>query len=449
MPLTPDSKIYTVSQLNRESKRVLNEHFFSVRVEGEISNLSTPSSGHIYFSLKDNAAQIRCAMFKTQLRRLMFNPANGLQIIATAQVTLYEPRGDYQLVVENLEEAGDGALRMAFEALKRQLSVEGLFDASRKQTLPTLPHCIGVITSPSGAAIRDILTVLKRRFPAVPVILYPVAVQGDSAKHDIVRALNLANTLGQCDVLILGRGGGSLEDLQAFNEEIVARAIDASAIPVIAGIGHEIDVTIADFVADLRAATPSAAAEHAVPDQREWQSRFSSLETKLSQHLGRQLTQKAQALAWLDKRLNRQHPGQKLAANAQRLDELELRLSRSTNRKLLQCRSNLDTQTAKLYSQSPAHKINSHRLRQHNLQQRLNTAWQRKFEHLHQRLNQAGQTLHAVSPLATMNRGYALVTDMETGAVIRSTRQIKKDDVVLTRLANGGFTSRVETITED
>ncbi|MBE0435517.1 MAG: exodeoxyribonuclease VII large subunit [Methylomicrobium sp.] len=449
MPLTLDNRLYTVSQLNRESKRVLNEHFFSVRVAGEISNLSTPSSGHIYFSLKDNAAQIRCAMFKTQLRRLKFKPANGLQVIATAQVTLYEPRGDYQLVVENLEGTGDGALRMAFEALKDQLSKEGLFDASRKKPLPTLPHCIGIITSPSGAAIRDILTVLKRRFPAIPVILYPVSVQGDNAKHDIVRALNLANTLDQCDVLILGRGGGSLEDLQAFNEEIVARAIAASAIPVIAGVGHEIDVTIADFVADLRAATPSAAAEHAVPDQREWQSRFISLETKLSRHLDRQLAQKGQTLAWLDKRLKQQHPGQKLAANAQRLDELELRLTRATRRKLLQCRSNLDTQSAKLHNQSPARTINSLALRQHYLQQRLNTAWQRKFEHLHQQLNQAGQTLHAVSPLATLNRGYALVTDTETGTVIRSTRQIEKDAVVLTRLANGRFTSRVETITED
>ncbi len=449
MSLTLDSKIYTVSQLNRESKRVLNEHFFSVRVEGEMSNLSSPSSGHIYFSLKDNAAQIRCAMFKTHLRSLKFKPANGLQVIATAQVTIYEPRGDYQLVIVSLEETGDGALRMAFEALKHQLSKEGLFDTSRKKPLPALPHCIGIITSPSGAAIRDILTVLNRRFPAIPVILYPVSVQGDNAKHDIVRAFNLANTLDQCDVLILGRGGGSLEDLQAFNEEIVARAIATSAIPVIAGIGHEIDVTIADFVADLRAATPSAAAEHAVPDQREWQSRFISLESKLSQRLGRQLAQKTQTLAWLDKRLKQHQPGQKLAANAQRLDELELRLTRATQRKLLQCRSNLDTQSTKLHNQSPAHIINSLDLRQHYLQQRLNTAWQRKLEHLHQRLNQAGQTLHAVSPLATLNRGYALVTDTKTDTVIRSTRQIEKDAIVLTILANGQFTSRVETITED
>lgn len=449
MPIIPNDKIYTVSQLNRESKRLLNEHFFSVQVEGEISNLSTPSSGHIYFSLKDSAAQIRCAMFKTQLRRLTFKPENGQQVIALAQVTLYEPRGDYQLVVENLDVAGDGALRQAYEALKRKLSSEGLFESSRKQPIPALPSCIGVITSPSGAAIRDILTVLGRRFPSVPVILYPVAVQGDGAKHEIVRALNLANTLKQCEVLILGRGGGSLEDLQAFNEEIVARAIYASEIPVIAGIGHEIDFTIADFVADLRAATPSAAAEHAVPEQREWQNRFIALELKLSQQINRLLAQKAQTLNWLNKRLNRQHPGQKLAANAQHLDEMELRLTRAIQRKLLQIRLNLDTQTARLQQQIPTNKINTLALRQHFLQQRLRSALQRKLERLNQKLNQAGQTLHAVSPLATLNRGYALVTDPESSTVIHSTRQIEKGNIVLTRLANGRFTSRIETIADD
>ena len=260
---TTPRKIYTVSQLNRETGQLLSRHFLSIRVEGEISNLSTPASGHVYFSLKDANAQVRCAMFKNQRRRGGFKPENGKQVIVTAEVSLYEPRGDYQLIVEHIEEAGDGALRRAFDALKLKLSAEGLFDAANKQSLPALPKAIGVITSPSGAAIRDILTVLQRRFPAIPVIIYPTAVQGTNAQHEIAGAIAIANKSWQCDVLILARGGGSLEDLWAFNEEKVARAIATSSIPIISGIGHETDFTIADFAADLRAPTPSAAAEHA------------------------------------------------------------------------------------------------------------------------------------------------------------------------------------------
>ena len=248
----------TVTELNRATSQLLNEHFFSVLVEGEISNLSAPSSGHLYFSLKDSNAQVRCAMFKTQQRKLSFKPENGKQVIVKAQVSLYEPRGDFQLIIEHLEEAGDGALRRAFDLLKVKLSEEGLFSPATKQSIPALPGTIGIITSPSGAAIRDILTVLKRRFTAVPIIVYPVAVQGHNAKHEIAKAIALANEHQLCDVLILGRGGGSLEDLWAFNEELVARAIFASQIPIISAVGHETDITIADFVADLRAATPSA-----------------------------------------------------------------------------------------------------------------------------------------------------------------------------------------------
>jgi exodeoxyribonuclease VII large subunit len=268
--------IYTVSQLNREAKRLLAVHFLTVQVGGEISNLSQPSSGHIYFTLKDAQAQIRCAMFKGQQQRLRFKPANGNQVILTAQVSLYEPRGDYQLVVEHMEEAGDGALRQAFDRLKQKLLLEGLFEQERKQPLPLIPNRIGVITSPSGAAIHDILTVLKRRFPVIPVLIYPVAVQGEAAKFEITQALATANQRDEVDVIILGRGGGSLEDLWAFNEEIVARAIAASNIPVISAVGHEVDVSIADFVADYRAATPSAAAEAAVPHQDEWLNGFYS-----------------------------------------------------------------------------------------------------------------------------------------------------------------------------
>ena len=283
--------ILTVSQLNRSTSQLLAEHFLSVLVEGEISNLSTPSSGHLYFSLKDAHAQVRCAMFKTQQRKLGFKPENGKQVLIKAQVSLYEPRGDFQLIVEHLEEAGDGALRRAFEALKLKLSEEGLFNPVHKKAIPTLPGTIGIITSPTGAAIKDILTVLKRRFPAIPVIIYPVAVQGSNAKYEITQAITLANEHEYCDVIILGRGGGSLEDLWAFNEEIVARAIFASTIPIISAVGHETDITIADYVADYRAATPSVAAEQASPDQQEWLNRFVQLEGYFYQQLQRKLTQ--------------------------------------------------------------------------------------------------------------------------------------------------------------
>ncbi|NOS75569.1 MAG: exodeoxyribonuclease VII large subunit, partial [Methyloglobulus sp.] len=325
--------IYSVSQLNRETADVLSGHFLSIFVEGEISNLSIPSSGHCYFTLKDANAQVRCAMFRGQ-RKQSFKPENGKQVVVKAQVSLYEPRGDYQLIVEYMEEAGDGVLRRAFDALKLKLSEEGLFSAAHKKNLPILPKAIGVITSPSGAAIRDILTVLRRRFAAVPVIVYPVAVQGENAKFEIAKAIATANTLKQCDVLILARGGGSLEDLWAFNEEIVARAIYASQIPVISGVGHETDVTIADFVADLRAATPSAAAEHATPDQQQWLNKFNELDVRLQQYVQRQLRQHQQKIDWLNGRLNQQHPKQKLTRNQQRLDELDIRLKKAVQLRL-------------------------------------------------------------------------------------------------------------------
>ncbi|MGR9014847.1 MAG: exodeoxyribonuclease VII large subunit [Gammaproteobacteria bacterium] len=453
MAITPASafkprNIITVTQLNRETSQLLGEHFLSVLVEGELSNLAQPSSGHIYFTLKDANAQVRCAMFRTQQRRLAFKPENGKQVIVKAQVSLYEPRGDYQLIVEHIEEAGDGALRRAFDALKLKLSEQGLFDAANKQTLPTLPGTIGVITSPSGAAIRDILTVLKRRFAAIPVIVYPVAVQGDNAKHEIAKAIATANRLKQCDVIILGRGGGSLEDLWAFNEELVARAIYDSEIPIISAVGHETDFTIADFVADLRAATPSAAAEHASPDQQQWLSRFEYLESKLQQQLQRKLNQKQQTLDWLSQRLQQQHPGQKLAGNVKRMGELEARLKQAMHTKLRQMAGSVEAKTAQLWQHNPALTINSHKQRQEYLNRRLMAAIAHKLEQLNQRLLNTSQTLHAVSPLATLSRGYAMTINPATGEIIRSTEQISVGDTVQTRLAQGRFTSQVKSITE-
>ena len=270
LPLQPAREVYTVSSLNREARRVIEDRLGVVWVEGEISGLARPSSGHLYWRMKDESAQIRCAMFRQRNRMLNFRPDDGQHVLARGRVSIYEPRGEYQLVVEYLEEVGEGLLRRRFEELKRKLAAEGLFDAQRKLEKPELPRRIGVVTSPSGAAVRDIVTVLARRFPAIPVLIYPTAVQGAGAAAEIASALELADRRSECDLLILARGGGSLEDLWSFNEEVVARAMAAVSIPIISGVGHEIDFTIADFVADIRAPTPSGAAELAVPDQTQW-----------------------------------------------------------------------------------------------------------------------------------------------------------------------------------
>jgi len=441
--------ILTVSQLNRATGQLLNEHFLSVLVEGELSNFSAPSSGHFYFTLKDANAQVRCAMFRPQQRRLAFKPENGKQVIVKAQVSLYEPRGDYQLIVEHIEEAGDGVLRRAFEALKQKLATEGLFDAAHKQNLPTLPQCIGLITSPTGAAIHDILTVLKRRFPSVPVIIYPVAVQGDNAKYDITNAIAAANQRRQCDVLIVGRGGGSLEDLWAFNEEIVARAIFASTIPIISAVGHETDFTIADFVADLRAPTPSAAAEHATPDQQQWLTRFLQLETRLQQQLQRKLNQQKQSLDWLAKRLEQQHPRAIVLRNLQRMDELEGRLNLAIQTRLARQSSELATKTATLWRYNPANSITNYKQRLNYLNKQLTAGSRQKLQACQQRLANVSQTLHVVSPLATLNRGYTLTLAPDSGKVIRSVKQLAVGDIVETRLAQGRFTSQIKQIKPD
>ena len=440
--------IYTVSQLNREAAELLGEHFLSILVEGEISNLSIPASGHCYFTLKDAHAQVRCAMFRGQ-RRGSFKPENGRQVVVKAQVSLYEPRGDYQLIVEFMEEAGEGVLRRAFDALKLKLSDEGLFSATHKKTLPLLPKAIGVITSPSGAAIRDILTVLRRRFTAVPVIIYPVAVQGENAKFEVAKAIATANAFKHCDVLILARGGGSLEDLWAFNEEMVARAIFASKIPVISGVGHETDVTIADFVADLRAATPSAAAEHATPDQQQWLNQFAAIEARLRQLLRHSCRQQQQKLDWLNGRLQQQHPRQKLTRNNQQLASLELRLTKAIQLKLLDNKQIIEIQTARLAQCSPLAKLKSYQQRLSHLSVRFKTSSTIFLNSKSQRLLYASQTLHAVSPLATLNRGYALVTEPTSGQVIRSTAQLQAGDKLLTRLAKGHFTSKVDSLFVD
>lgn len=446
--LSAPQKIYTVTELNRETDQVLGAHFLSIFVEGEISNLSIPPSGHYYFTLKDANAQVRCAMFRSNQRK-SFKPANGKQVLVKAQVSLYEPRGDYQLIVEFIEEAGAGVLRRAFDALKLKLSEEGLFAQANKKDLPTLPKAIGVITSPSGAAIRDILTVLRRRFAAVPVLIYPVAVQGENAKFEITKAIAKANQHKQCDVLIVARGGGSLEDLWAFNEEMVARAIYASQIPVISGVGHETDVTIADFVADLRAPTPSAAAEHATPDQQQLLLKFFQLELILQQQSQRLLKQEEQKLDWLAGRLQQQHPQQKLTRNQQRLVELEPRLKKTVQLRLLHDQRITETQTERLWRYSPLLAVCRNQQKITYLSERLVSITTTRLKHSSQRLLNASQTLHAVSPLATLNRGYAIVTDPASGQIVKSADQLKVGGKVRTRLAKGEFSSRIDELLDD
>ncbi|MGR9085701.1 MAG: exodeoxyribonuclease VII large subunit [Gammaproteobacteria bacterium] len=449
IPAREPTQIYTVSQLNRETSLLLGDHFLTLWVEGEISNLSAPASGHLYFSLKDATAQVRCAMFRNQQRRLGFKPENGQQVIVKAEVSLYEARGDFQLIVEAIEESGHGALQRAFEALKVKLSREGLFDQARKRSLPVLPGAIGLITSPTGAAIRDILSTLKRRFAAIPVVIYPASVQGENAGFELAAAIAAANRHRQCDVLILARGGGSLEDLRAFNEETVARAIFASDIPIISGVGHETDVTIADFTADFRAATPTAAAEHASPDQQQWLALYRSLEARLEQLIKRKIRQKQQSVDFLSKRLMQQHPGRKLVLDSRRLSELEPRLKQSMKRLLHQRQSLLTARTAQLRSFNPDAAIRAHALRLGYLNERLIFAVRHRLEGFGQQLAKSSQTLHAVSPLATLSRGYALAVHLPDATIIRSTGQLAIGDSIQTRLADGRFTSRVTGIGDD
>lgn len=443
---TSAQKIYSVTELNREAKNLLADYFSVIQVEGEISNLSTPSSGHIYFSLKDSSAQIRCAMFKSQLRRLTFKPENGKQVTIFAQVSLYEARGDYQLVVDKIQLAGEGDLQIAFEKLKTKLQKEGLFAQSLKQAIPKLPKRIAIITSPSGAAIHDILSVLKRRFPAIPVIIYPTSVQGETAKYEICDAIKIANRQKKADILLLARGGGAIEDLWAFNEEMVARAIVKSEIPIIAGIGHEIDFTIADFVADLRSPTPSAAAENAVPKQQNYLTIFQSIESQLQKIILQDIARYQQTIHWLNKRLQQQHLSQQLLRYAQAVDNLEIRLKQTMTEKIKYFKTQQHIQANLLQQYNPVKKIIRYTERQQYLSKQLSLAMQHQLETLQRKLFSSVQTLNALSPLATLQRGYAIVSKIESSALIYSSQQLSINELIKTRLAQGYILSQVKKI---
>lgn len=441
----PDTRprALTVSELNHQARHLLESSFMQVWVEGELSGFSRPSSGHWYFSLKDQKCQIRCAMFRGANQRIRTLPREGDQIRIRGKVTLYENRGDFQIIVEHLEPAGLGALQQAFEALKARLQGEGLFDPARKKPIPATPRHIGVVTSPTGAAIHDILTVLKRRCPAIPVTLYPTAVQGEAATADIVRAIDRAQQHGLADVLIIGRGGGSLEDLWCFNEEAVARAIAACPIPTVSAVGHEVDVTIADFVADLRAPTPSAAAEKISPDQQDWLRRLAEQQGRLGQSARRLLQRLDNQLGHLSARLR--DPRRELLEKAQRMDELELRLNKAIRDRLDQQKQKTDYLLQRMSAQSPHRTLKTAREQTQRLEERLTLATRHQLRQKDERLQHIAQTLHVVSPLATLGRGYAIVKD-DNDRIVRKAGDLETGSQITARLGHGSVAARVTEI---
>jgi len=429
----------SVSQLNRKARTLLESHFDWVWVEGEISNFVCPASGHWYFSLKDAGAQVRCAMFRNRNARLRFSPGNGEQVRLRARVSLYEGRGEFQLVVEFMEPAGAGALQARFEALRERLRSEGLLDAERKMPLPQTVRHIAVITSPTGAAIHDILTVLRRRCPLIAVSLLPVAVQGREAIEEIARAIECANRWqrdGVChfDVLLVGRGGGSLEDLWAFNEERVARAIAASDLPVVSAVGHETDISIADLVASQRAATPSAAAELLSPDQSLWLERLQRQSEELRRQVQRQLQRFGRELQHLRARLK--HPGTGIRERSQRLDDIEERLHRAQRQQLARYQARLDSLAAGLRQTNPAPRVRERRAMLTVTEQRLRQAAQRRVQERSTRLRELSQLLNTLSPLATLQRGYAIVSRAD-GDIVRDAATVSRGQRLQAQLAIG------------
>lgn len=436
--------IYTVSRLNREVRNLLEDNFPLIWLEGEISNLARPASGHWYLSLKDKTASVRCAMFRNRNQLLRFKPENGTQVLIRARISLYEARGEYQIIIEHMEEAGDGALQRAFEELKQRLNQEGLFDNADKQALPDMPRRIGIITSPTGAAVHDILSTLRRRFPAIPVVLYPAAVQGDNAAKEIAARIRLATRRGECDVLILSRGGGSLEDLRAFNDELVARAIYDCDIPVVSGVGHEVDFTIADFVADQRAPTPTAAAEMVSPDQQILLKQNQQLLLRLCNSINANMHTHSQQLSNLQKRLH--HPGRRLQEVAQRLDDLELRMQQITKHQLQHKRHALNLQVEKLHQQHPGHYIEHMHRQVTDTHRRLQQAMQYKLEQSRQQLQYLTHNLNTVNPLSTLSRGYTITTTLNSSHVIRTSCELKSGQKIKTRLARGHIISTIEKL---
>jgi exodeoxyribonuclease VII large subunit len=434
--------VFTVSRLNAAVRSVLERGLGVVWVEGELSNLTQPGSGHWYFTLKDRDAQLRCAMFRIRNASVSFSPKPGQHVLVRGRVGLYEPRGDYQLIVEHMEDAGLGALKRELERLKTQLAADGLF--ARKRPLPRSPRRIGVVTSPTGAAIRDILHILGRRFPPASVMIYPTLVQGEDAAPAIVRALQLASARAEVDVLIVARGGGSIEDLWAFNDERVARAISACPIPVVSGVGHEVDFTICDFVADVRAPTPSAAAELVVPDRQAYLDTLSRTEARLRASMQRELRVVAARVDGGVKRLRAGHPGVRLLQQTQRLDDLEQRMGACIRSTLHGGGTRMSEAFARLVQHSPEHQTRECRLRQEALSARLEHATRVSVAQAGHRLSLAQRALDTVSPLATLGRGFAIVTGAD-GRPVTDAQQVEFGEQIEARLGRG----RIRAIVTD
>lgn len=438
--------IYNVTRLNREVRAVLEGSFQTLWVEGEISNLAQPASGHIYFSLKDEFSQVRCAMFQNRRRGIKFNPENGSSVLICANVSLYETRGEFQLIVEHMEPLGDGVLQRAFEELKKRLFKEGLFDEEHKKIVPHMAKRIGIITSPTGAAIRDILTVFKRRYPLAEIIIYPTSVQGDAAPAQIVSMLHTAERRNECDVIILARGGGSLEDLWAFNDEKLARAIYDCSLPVITGIGHEIDFTIADFVADYRAATPTAAAEVVSPDQVQLSKNLDQSRQKLLRLMQLTIVDLKQYINHLEKRIP--HPIRTIQMFSQRLDSLSMHIFHLLESKLNSKNRNLAKLNLELQRNNPVHLLKMNIAQCDQWKRRLTRSIKQSLKHFETILLNINRSLETVSPLATLDRGYAIVLK-ENGTAVRDASELQKDEIINTRFARGSVESTVKKVNRD
>ncbi len=445
MSLPPVANVFTVSRLNTTVRQLLEQEMGSVWLSAEISNFSQPASGHWYFTLKDDGAQVRCAMFRNSNRRVTFRPQHGQQILVRATITLYEPRGDYQLIIESMHPAGEGALQQQFELLKAKLASEGLFDQQHKQPLPEPAKQVGVITSATGAALHDVLRVLHRRDPSLPVIIYPTPVQGAEAPAAIVHAIELANQRAECDVLIVGRGGGSLEDLWSFNEERVARAIFASRIPVVSAVGHETDVTIADLVADLRAPTPSAAAEIVSRNQTELLRQLLSQQQRLEMAMDYYLAQQQRRFSRLDHRLQQQHPQLRLARQQTALFRLQQRLNEAMENRLRQSLRQQDRLSQRLAAHQPQPRLFQAQRQLEQMRYRLQQSMEKMLNRDRQRFATLAAQLEGVSPLATLARGFSVTTD-SAGQVVKKTAQLQSGDTLRTRLDDGWVESQVTSL---
>lgn len=448
MPVSESKKrIYTVSRLNQEVQSALESGFGMLWLQGELSNFSKPSSGHFYFSLKDSQSQIRCAMFKGRNRYVDFEPQSGDEVLVRGKLGLYAARGDFQLIVEHMEPAGTGKLQLQYEATKKKLHELGWFDQEAKQALPDMPQSIGVVTSATGAAVQDVLKVLARRCPQARIVVYPTLVQGSAAAPKIVEAIQTADRRSEVDLLLLVRGGGSLEDLWAFNDEQVAQAVFQCALPIVCGVGHEVDVTICDFVADLRAPTPSAAAEMATPDGEIVVQRVEAARRTLKRILSAQLSINGAQLQSLNERLQMRHPQRLLEDRGQRIDELENRLQQTMQSVTRTQSLQLHNLNRRLHSHSPTQQLAKLCTALSNIELRLNNAVEKQITTSSNRWALAARALDTVSPLATLERGFAVVKHKKK--VVSNASDLAPGDQITTQVAQGLIHSKVDKIEPD